>query len=36
VAKLMWRVKLFAELQLGVTMETELARIGQGSGRPQS
>jgi len=27
VAKLVWRVKLFAELQPGVTTETEVARI---------
>ena len=27
MAKLVWRVKLVAELQPGVTMETEVARI---------
>jgi hypothetical protein len=29
VAKLVWRVKLVAELQPGVTTETEVARIGR-------
>jgi hypothetical protein len=47
VAKLVWRVKLVAELQPGVTTETEVARIertaeaglaelGLGSKRPSS
>jgi len=30
VAKLVWRVKLVAELQAGVTTETEVARIERG------
>ena len=31
VPKLVWRVKLVAELQPGVTTETEVARIGLGA-----